>query len=213
MPSDLLIDRLVNDLKPVRRRTTRGDALILGVLAAIELALFLGLGAARPDMSTAMELPSFWWNLASLGLISLVSGTVAVLSFDPVESPRRGLRWLGAIAVLCWALGWVINTSGDGLNTLAARLEWHDGLQCVCRIVLLSLPAVIGFGLLMRRGAPTDTAATAFVSGVAAAAWGAFVFVFACPYDDPLYVTVWYGLGCGLVTMFARLVLPPLTRW
>jgi hypothetical protein len=37
--------------------------------------------------------------------------------------------------------------------------------------------------------------------------------VFACPFDDPLYIAVWYALGCGLVAGFTRLVLPRLTRW
>jgi hypothetical protein len=37
--------------------------------------------------------------------------------------------------------------------------------------------------------------------------------VFACPFDDPFYVAVWYSLGCGTVTLFARFTLPRLTRW
>jgi hypothetical protein len=65
----------------------------------------------------------------------------------------------------------------------------------------------------MRRGAPTDTSGTALAVGVAAAAWGAFVFVFACPHDDPFYIALWYALGCGLVTILARFLLPRLTRW
>ena len=48
---------------------------------------------------------------------------------------------------------------------------------------------------------------------LAAAAWGAFVFVVACPHDDPLYIAVWYVLGCSLVTVAARIVLPALARW
>jgi Negative regulator of sigma F len=40
---------------------------------------------------------------------------------------------------------------------------------------------------LIRRGASTDRAGTALAAGLASAAWGAFVFVFACPSDDPLY--------------------------
>jgi hypothetical protein len=96
---------------------------------------------------------------------------------------------------------------------LVDRLNWRDGLQCVAKMVLLSLPAVIGLGFLMRRGAPTDLGGTALAAGIASAAWGAFVFVFACPYDDLLYTAVWYSLGCGLVTLFARLILPRLSRW
>jgi hypothetical protein len=167
----------------------------------------------RPDMPMAMHMPSFWWKLASLGLIALVSGAVAVMSLDPTRSPRRGLRWVFLLIASSLAAGWVLDAARDGFPVLLARLDWHDGLQCVCKMVALSVPAVIALGLLMRRGASTDQGGTALAAGFAAAAWGAFVFVFACPFDDPFYVAVWYSLGCGTVTLFARIALPRLTRW
>jgi hypothetical protein len=213
MSTEPLIDRLANELKPVRRRTVWSDALALLVLCAIELGLFLVMGMARSDMPMAMHLPSFWWKLASLGLIGLVSGSVAIVSLDPVRSPRRGLRWIVTLIALCLASGWLLDASRDGFSTLISRLDWLNGLQCVYEMAVLSAPAVIGLGLLMRRGAPTDHAGTALAAGLAGAAWGAFVFVFACPFDDPLYVAVWYSIGCGAVTLFARFTLPRLTRW
>jgi hypothetical protein len=213
MSIDPLIDRLANELKPVRRRTGWSDALALLVLCAIELGLYLVMGMARSDMPVAMHFPSFWWKLASLGLIGLVSGTVAILSLDPVRSPRRGLRWIVALIAVCLASGWLLDSSRDGFSTLIGRLDWLNGLRCVYEMAVLSVPAVIGLGLLMRRGAPTDHAGTALAAGLAGAAWGAFIFVFACPFDDPLYVAVWYSLGCGAVTLFSRLTLPRLTRW
>jgi hypothetical protein len=213
MRTDSLIDRLSSDLKPVRRRTVWGDALALVVLCAVELGLYLALGMMRPDMPTAMRLPSFWWKLVSVGLIALVSGAVAILSLDPMRSPRRGLRWIIPVIALCLASGWLLDASRDGFSALADRLDWPNGVQCLYEMVLLSVPAVIALGLLMRRGAPTNRGGTALAGGLAAAGWGAFVFVFACPFDDPLYVMVWYSLGCGAVTLFARIVLPRLTRW
>ena len=213
MRTDPLIDRLTDELKPVRRRTAWSDALALFVLCAIELGLFLVMGMMRSDMPMAMHVPSFWWKLASLGLIGLVSGTVAIMSLDPVRSPRRGLRWIVALITVCLASGWLLDASRDGFSNLVSRLDWAAGLQCLYEMVVLSVPAVIGLGLLMQRGAPTDHAGTALAAGLAAAAWGAFVFVFACPFDDPLYVAVWYSLGCGAVTLFARFTLPRLTRW
>ncbi len=213
MPSDRLIRQLVLELKPVRRRRARVEALALASLFLVELALFLGFGAMRPDMPVAMHAPSFWWKLGSLGLIALVGLAVAVGSLDPSRSPRSGLRWLMAIIALCLTIGWVIDASRDGVPGLVTRLNWPDGLRCVSKMVLLSVPAALGLGLLIRRGAATDRGGTALAAGIAAAAWGAFVFVFACPHDDPLYIALWYGLGCGIVTLAARLVLPRLTRW
>jgi hypothetical protein len=213
MPNDQLIERLVNELKPVRPRRLLRDALVLAVLCVVELGLFLALGPMRPDMDMAMEMPSFWWKLGSLGLIAAAGAAVALLSFDPAESPRPGLRWVVGIIAASLAAGWLIDAARAGLPALAARLNWHDGLQCVAKMVLLSVPAILGLGLLMRRGAPTDTGGTALAVGIAAASWGAFVFVFACPYDDPLYIALWYTVGCGFVTLASRLLLPRLTRW
>jgi hypothetical protein len=183
------------------------------VLGAVELGLFLALGLMRPDMSMAMHLPSFWWKLASLGLIALSSGTVAIMSLDPTHLPRRSLRGIVALIVVCLAIGWVLDVSRDGFSALLTRLDWPNGLQCLFRMVALSVPAVIGLGLLIRRGAPTDHGGTALAAGLAAAGWGAFVFVFDCPFDDPFYIAVWYSLGCGAVTLFARFTLPRLMRW
>lgn len=213
MSNNRFVDQLVSGLQPVRPRRAGRDMLVLAVVCLVEFVLFISLGAMRPDMASAMELPSFWWKLGSLGVIALVGATVAIMSFDPVQSPRAGLRWLLAILAVSLVAGWLIDASRAGWPTLIARMDWKDGLLCSGKMVTLSIPAVIGLGMLMRRGAPTDTAGTALSVGIAAAAWGAFVFVFACPYDDPLYIALWYGVGCGLVTALARMLLPPLTRW
>jgi hypothetical protein len=213
MRTDSLIDRLANELKPVRRRSARREALALVVLCTVELGLFLAMGMMRSDMPVAMHLPSFWWKLASLGLIGLVSGTVAIISLDPARSPRWGLRRIVALIAVCLASGWLLDASRDGLSALISRLDWVNGLQCLYKMVVLSVPPVIGLGVLMQRGASTDPDGTAWAAGLAGAACGAFVFVFACPFDDPLYVAVWYSLGCGAITLFARFTLPRLNRW
>ena len=213
LPIETVIDRLSAGLKPVRRRSVGLDATVIGVICVAELALFLGMGAMRPDMPVAMSHPSFWWKLIGLALIAAVSGTVALLSFDPARSPHRGLRGVMAIVAGCLAVGWALDASRDGWTRLAARLDWHQGMHCVVKMVLLSIPAVLGLGVLMQRGAPTSMRGTAWAVGTAAAAWGAFVFVFACPSDDPLYIAVWYLLACLVVAGAARLLLPRLTRW
>jgi len=189
------------------------DAAVLAALCGAELALFLAVGMARPDMPAAMGLMSFWWKLISMGVIAAVGGIVALVSLDPTASARRGLRWLAGLVVVALLGGWFVDALSHGLADFVARVNWRDGLQCVYKIVLLSLPAAAGLTYLMRRGASTDPAASALSSGLAAAAWGAFVFVFACPHDDPLYIAIWYGLGGGVVTLATRLILPWIARW
>ena len=213
MADDQLLNRLVRDLRPVRRRRVATGAIAVTGLCALELALLLSLGFGRPDMPAAAEMPSFLWKLCSLGIIAVSGTATAVLSFNPAASPRRGLRWLFALVAVSLLCGWLIDASRAGIPGLLARLDWRDGLGCVAKMTTLSLPPLLGLGLLMRGGAPTEPGGTSLAAGIAAAAWGAFVFVFACPYDDPFYVAVWYLAGCGLVALVARLLLPLLTRW
>jgi hypothetical protein len=213
MRTESLVDRLSQKLRPVRRRNVAREALLLLLLAILEIAAFLGMGFMRPDMPIAMEAPSFWWKLTSMGLIAALGAGVAILSADPVRSPRRGLRWILICLVLIFASGWLIDASGNGLADLVRRLDWQNGLQCVWKMVALSIPPAITLGVLIRRGAPTDRAGTALAAGLSSAAWGAFVFVFACPSDDPLYIAVWYTVGCSIVTIVGRITLFRLSRW
>jgi hypothetical protein len=213
MRTDSLVDRLSQELRPVRRRSVAREALLLLLLAILEIAAFLGMGFMRPDMPTAMEAPSFWWKLTSMGLIAALGAGVAVVSADPVRSPRPGLRWILICLVLIFASGWLIDAAGNGLADLVRRLDWQHGLQCVWKMIALSIPPAVALGVLIRRGAPTDRAGTALAAGLSSAAWGAFVFVFACPSDDPLYIAVWYTVGCSIVTILGRIVLIRLSRW
>lgn len=213
MNYDSLIDRLAEDLKPVRHRRPWVDMLIMAAIAITELALLFAVGFAHLTLRRMVTEPTLWWRLASLGLISLVSAVLAIRSFDPTYSPRGGMRWLGLIIAICLVFGLAIGGAPGGLASIVRRLDWTSGVQCAYKMALLSLPPLAGLALLGRRGAPTDMRRTPLLIGLAAAAWGAFTFVFACPFNDPLYIAVWYSVGCAMVVVLARLLLPRLARW
>ncbi|MGC1305453.1 MAG: NrsF family protein, partial [Caulobacteraceae bacterium] len=185
---DDLLDSLVADLKPVRRRTAWGDALPITLLCAAELALFLAMGSMRPDFFAALQRPALWWKLGGFGGLALLGMATAVRSFDPSISPKRGLAGIGAMVVAVLVLGVAVDLQQSHPHSMAMRLSWVGGVHCVVWMIVLSLPAFAMLTVLMRRGAPAYRRGTAWAAGVAAAAWGAFVFVFACPHDDPLYV-------------------------
>jgi hypothetical protein len=213
MRTDSLVNRLAQNLRPVRPRSIQREELLLVLLGVVEVGTFLGMGFMRPDMPAAMEAPSFWWKLASMGLIAFLGAGVALLSADPARSPRPGLRWILVCIAAIFASGWIIDAAGDGVAELVRRLDWTQGLQCVWKMVVLSIPPAIALGGLIRRGAPTDRSGTALAAGLSSAAWGAFVFVFACPSDDPLYIAVWYTVACSIVTLLGRAILMRLSRW
>lgn len=213
MSTDPLIDRLATDLRPVRRRTPWRDAAILLVLGISEVAWVIMTGLMRADMPHAMHMPSFWWKTAGLAALASISGVTALLSLSPTHSPRRGLRVVGGVAFVMLGLGWLVDALQAGPAVLWHRLDPAHGLVCARKIVELSLPVALALGLLARRGAPTDSRGTAWAAGIAASTFGALTFALACPFDDPLYLAVWYLSAGGVVTLATRLILPLLTRW
>ncbi len=213
MPTEQLIDNLVTGLTPVRPRKAWKDGLVIALLCAVEVAAYVGLGHVRADMPTAMHEPSMWWKFASLAALSLVAIATAIRSFDPTSGTARGLRIVAAVAAVSLIVGWGVDAMGAHPASLAERLDWRGGLDCVLAVLILAVPPALALGLLMRRGAPSNEGASALASGLASAAVGALVFVVQCPHDDPLYIAVWYAVSMLLVTAVVRVVFPPLTRW
>jgi hypothetical protein len=215
MKTDQLVDDLVADLKPVRTRNLAGEAGLLALLVVVEFGVFRLFGMGHAHMGEAMaSMPSFLWKLASLAILALVSVVVALRSLDPARSSHRGLGVIAALVALILLAGWVVDaTTVHATRPFWQRLEIADGLQCMLSILILSIPPIVLLGWLMRRAAPTDLRGSALAVGIAGAALGAFLFVFACPHSDPFYVAVWFVLGCAMVAIIGRLALPRINRW
>ena len=212
MSSDLMIDRLVHELAPVRPRKARGDALILGGAVLAELALVLSFGTPRADLADAVSGSMFWWKMLSCLALAVAGSAAALAALDPVTA-RRGM-WkyvFGAVGLSLFS-----GVMLEGRVMLAdpmSRLNLSAGLHCLQESLMLALPIVVVFLWLARRAAPTRPIAAATATGVAAAGWGVFTFAWSCPYADPLYVLVWYGGAVVLGAVLARLVLPQALRW
>ena len=208
MSSDSLILDLSANLAPVRPRRMLREAGLVAALCAVEVALFLGLGMMRPDMSHMGHSPYLLWRMGSLAMLAAIACTIAIRSFTPTARPRRGVMLAGALAVVAIIGGMFVAPAGVSGQTLLERLDPAHGMICAGSIVVLSLPIMVMLGTLMRRAAPTQPGLSAIASGIAAGTVGAFVFALCCPFNDPLYVVVWYSIGCVVVAGAARWRLP-----
>ena len=208
MSNESLIADLSSDLTPVQRRSMLREGGLVLALGAAELMLFLGLGVMRPDMSHMAGSPFLMWRVGSLGLLAVIACVLAIRSFSPTAHPRPGLMLASAIAVAAIVGGAFVTPDGASARALLDRINPTSGILCATWIFALSLPIVALLGALMRRAAPTQPRLSALASGIAAGTCGAFVFAFCCPFNDPLYVVVWYSIGCAAVTAVARWCLP-----
>lgn len=208
MSNESLIADLSSDLRHVQRRSMLREGGLVLALGAAELLLFLGLGVMRPDMSHMAGSPFLMWRVGSLGLLAVVACVLAIRSFSPTAQPRRGLMLACALAVAAIVGGAFVTPDGASGRALLDRIDPASGILCATSIFVLSLPIVALLGALMRKAAPSQPRLSALASGIAASACGAFVFAFCCPFNDPLYVVVWYSIGCAVVTAVARWCLP-----
>lgn len=208
MSNESLIADLSSDLAPVQRRSMLREGGLVLALGATELMLFLGLGVMRPDMHHITGSPFLIWRVGSLGLLAVIACVLAIRSFSPTAQPRSGLLLACALAVAAIVGGAFVTPDGASERALLERIDPARGMICATSIFVLSLPIVALLGALMRKAAPTQPRLSALASGIAAGTCGAFVFAFCCPFNDPLYVVVWYSIGCAAVAAAARWRLP-----
>jgi hypothetical protein len=206
--TEALIRDLSADLPSVRRRSVWREAGALLVLGGAELALILMFGAMRPDMGRMILSPYMVWKIGSLALLAGVSGTVAMRSFAPPASSRRGLVMTLGLAGLVMIGGAFVTPVADSGRSLLDRLSPAQGLLCATSIIVLALPMMALLAVLMRRAAPVRPERSAVAAGLAASTCGALVFTICCPMNDPLYIAVWYSVGVAAVTAAARWLLP-----
>lgn len=208
MSNDALILDLSADLAPVRRRSIPREIALLLVLGMAELALILWLGLMRPDMGRVIGSGYMLWKLGSLAVLAAMTCAIAVRSFSPMGSARRGLALAFALAGAAMIAGVFVDADVGSGTPLLDRLSPVHGLLCAASIIVLSVPILAILAILMRRGAPAYPKASALASGLAAGACGALIFAFCCPNNDPLYVMTWYAAGCAAVAGAARWLLP-----
>lgn len=206
--TDALIVDLSADLAPVKRRSVPQEVAVLVALVAAELALILMTGAMRPDMSRVLLSPYMVWKIGSLALLAGVTCTIAIRSFAPPASSRRGLVLALALAVLVMVAGIFVTSAADSGRSLLDRLSPVHGLLCATAITVLAMPIMAMLAVLMRRAAPVRPKESAMASGLAAATCGAMIFTACCPMNDPLYIVVWYSVGVSAVSLAARWLLP-----
>lgn len=206
--NDALILNLAANLAPIRRRSALREVALLLALAGGELAFILALGAMRPDMGRMIHSAYMMWKMGSLAILASLACAIAIGSFAPPASARRGFGLMLGLAGLAMAGGAFVVSAADSGRSLVDRLEPVHGLLCAVAIVVLALPIMALLAVLMRRAAPAHPRESALASGLAAACFGALIFAFCCPMNDPLYIIVWYSAGVGVVTLLSRWLLP-----
>lgn len=206
-----LIDRLADDLEPVRVMKTRDGLLLvaLAVLATVLLVMwFHGLWMTG---LTGGGAPIYYIANGLILLVGLASTTsVIALARPHVGSQHDGPRWAMAM------LG-VIPLVAIVTLSLKAQLgtEVSDpiGLKCFTNSILASGLTLVALVLWLRRGAPVSLQTAGLQTGVAAGALGSVAYGLTCPLDTLGHIGIFHIAPIALSGLVGRFVVPKLVRW
>ena len=208
-----LIDRLCEDLSPVRRGAVArrlGAGLAVGVLVSTMLMLFvLGL---RPDLAHASATDIFWIK----GAYALALACIGIWSAERLARPaceaQQRLAWLVAPLAAVMVLA-VVQLATAPPQLRGPMIFGSSANECPWFIMLLSVPPFVGLVWAMRGLAPTRLLLAGAVSGLAAGGAGSFVFAFHCTESTAPFLAIWYTLGVVGVGLAGSLLGPRILRW
>ena len=205
------IQHLVDDLEPVRAiQPKRSMALSLLMTGGFLTFILLWLGP-REDIMAGQPDTMFLLRGGMLLLLGLANGW-AVMAMASPSVGRHGGGWQIALAAaaLFPLAALIVTMSVSPADAMAAT---QTGLQCLRMSLIGGLVAAIPMVLHLRRGAPTSPERAGWLTGLAAGGLGAFAYGFHCPFNNILYIGLWYTLAVGICAVVGRLVVPRLIRW
>lgn len=211
-PEFRIIDRLVDDLTPVRPMTrTAGLSRVAGALgiAVGIVALFIGF---RPDLLALTPDPMLMLTSGPYLLLACAAGSGAVRMGRPhLGGTPIGWPWAAAMVALLPAgalLGW-----GDALASGSQIAVDSTGWACTAMGILLGLFMAVSLTLWLRRGAPTSPARAGLLVGIASGSAGIFAYSLHCAHHDISHVGLWHSLAVLLSALAGRWIVPALVRW
>jgi hypothetical protein len=205
------IQQLVDDLEPVRTlRPKQSMATSLIITGAILLLVTLWLGP-REDMMAGKPDSMFLLRGGILLLLGLANGYAAIAMASPSVG-RQGSGWQIALAAaaLFPLAALIVAMSAGPADAMAAS---QTGLQCLRMSVMGGLATAVPMVMHLRRGAPTSPERAGWLTGIASGGLGAFAYGFHCPFNNIIYIGLWYTLAVGICAVIGRLVVPRLIRW
>jgi hypothetical protein len=205
------VSALVDDLEPVK---PLNKTLTLALSAAITVAaigLIVWFQGMRADVVAGRPSEMF---LIRSGVLLLLGGATAhavtSMASPSVGRSQNGWQMALAAAVLFPLSALIVGTTGDFGPALSAM---NSGLRCIAYSLIGGLSTAVPMVFMLRKGAPTSPERAGWLTGIAAGGLGAFAYNLHCPFDNIVYIGLWYSLALVFCALVGRLVVPRLIRW
>lgn len=210
--TDMLIEELVGELKPVRPVSTARGLIVAAASLAATFAAAITITGLQWDLSRLAANPVYIIATGSFLLLgSIASLSVVTQSKPRVGADHSGWKWAASmLAILPLA---AVISSLDSWRTDFASASALDGLACVTAGTVFGLLTFAALTLWQRRGAPTNPERAGLLTGIASGCFGIAGFSLSCPHSDILHVGIWHTGAVLACALLGRLVVPRLLRW
>lgn len=213
MSTGLDLDSLTEELTPVKPLNA---AYAIGGMAVLTLAggifVVATLGFRNHFLDATATDPMFLIRSGLLLVLGAASLSAATSMARPaVGTSRTGWRWTTAAALIVPVAAAIAALVGN--TPVAERLHPRDGMECLTYSIGIGLILGAVLTLWLRRGAPTSPERAGTVTGLAAGSLGTLAYSLHCPYNDLVYIGLWYTLAIAATTLAGRLFVPRLIRW
>jgi hypothetical protein len=210
-PTGDLINSLVADLRPLRRRTVAlriAAGTAAGAIVALLGVIALGI---RPDLASTMRTGALWSKVAYTSFFAFLS----LLAIKQLARPeeRANLVWLLPLPFLFFsplALLEVVNSSSPNWLSLLLGHGWR---QCTWLILALSVPVFGGLLWAFKSFAPARPRVAGAVAGLCSSSVAGVAYGLHCPSNTALFVLVWYTLAFAIASIVGALIGDRLLRW
>lgn len=212
MMSDMMIDRLVEELTPVKPLKNRDGLALTLAIAAILAAAVAMLTGIRGDLLMGMPHPMFFLRGGALLLLGVTSSYAVIAMSQPaVGNSFKGWIWalLAALLFPATAIVMAMIAAPDNVAIFVPRY----GVECLAISMLVGSGIAAAQVFWLRRGAPVALERAGWLVGMSSGALGAAAYSLHCPFNSIFYVGLWYSMAVALCAILGRLVIPRLIRW
>lgn len=205
-----LVDRLVQETRPVRRLWSVRARLIVFVLLGGAVVALVGALASRPDIRAKLTQPPFTLELVTLLIATTFSALLALRSAVPGRSPSR---YEGALAVTLIVAAALFSCAQPLDTDTALGTFLGVGAACAARTFAFALLPWILLMTAIRRGAPTRVTTAGAWAGATALLLSTTLLRTACPEDGALHWVLWHFSPIGIGTVLSAMVASTWLSW
>lgn len=205
------IAALVDDLQPVKPMRQSIPLALSTAITVATTALVVWTQGMRADVLAGQPDEMF---LIRAGVLLLLGGATAhavtSMASPAVGRNQNGWQMALAAAVLFPLAAIIVATTGDVGPAMSAM---ESGMRCMFYSLIAGLATAVPMVVWLRKGAPSSPTRAGWLTGVAAGGLGAFAYNLHCPFNNVVYIGIWYSLALSVCAVVGRLVVPRLIRW